>query len=96
MVLRFQALKEKETLVVEEVPAETPSRDHHEIVVDVEVAKIASENLTTSEGQDAAKIVAGTTPDDVEQEERPEVRLYLCGLLYNVIYYQSRTFDYSC
>jgi hypothetical protein len=58
ILLLFHALKEKEVLMVEEVPTETPSRDHHEIVVDVEVANIASENLTC---------------DDAEEEERAEV-----------------------
>jgi hypothetical protein len=51
-LLLFQALKDKGVPMVEEVPTKAPSGDHHEIVVDVEVAKIASENLTTSEGQD--------------------------------------------
>jgi hypothetical protein len=56
-----------------DAPAETPSGDHHEIVVEVEVMKIVNENLTTSEGQDAVETVAGATPDDAEQEKRVEV-----------------------
>jgi hypothetical protein len=67
--LLFQLLKEK----VEEVPIDTPSGEYREIAVDVEVAKIASENLTTSEGQDATETVAGVTHDDAEQEERVDV-----------------------
>jgi hypothetical protein len=43
-------LKEKEILMVDEVLTETPSKDHREIAVDIEVAKIANENLTASEG----------------------------------------------
>jgi hypothetical protein len=53
--LLFQALKQKEVLMVEDVLTETPSGDHHEIAVDIEVTKIASENLTASEGRDAAE-----------------------------------------
>jgi hypothetical protein len=71
--LRFQLLKVKEGPIVEEVPTETPSRNHCEIAVDVEVTKIASMNLTTSEGQDAIETITGTTHDDAELEERVEV-----------------------
>jgi hypothetical protein len=70
MVLRFQTLKEKEDPVAEDALVETPSRDHGEIVVDVEVTKIKNENLTASEGQET---VAGAIPDDTEQEKRAEV-----------------------
>jgi hypothetical protein len=45
MALHFQALKEKEDLVVEDAPAGTRPGDRHEIAVDVEVMKIAYENL---------------------------------------------------
>jgi hypothetical protein len=38
-------LKEKE--MIEDAPIEAPSRDHPEGSVDLEVVKIASENLTT-------------------------------------------------
>jgi hypothetical protein len=73
VALRFQALKEKEDLLVEDAPAETTFGDHRKIVVDVDVAKIANENLTTSKGQDVAEAVAGVTPDSAEQEKRAEV-----------------------
>jgi hypothetical protein len=43
-------LKEKEVPMVEEVPTETPSGDHRKIALDIDVAKIASENLTMAEG----------------------------------------------
>jgi hypothetical protein len=59
-------LKEKEDPVADDAPAETPSRDPREIVVDVEVAKTADENLTMSEGHDAAKTVVGVTSDGAE------------------------------
>jgi hypothetical protein len=59
-------LKEKEDLVANDAPAATPSGDHHEIVVDVEVMKITNKNLTMSEGQDVAVTVAGATPDGAE------------------------------
>jgi hypothetical protein len=49
-VLRFQTLKEKEEQMVENAPVETPSRDHPEAVVDLEIVKIMSQNLTTSDG----------------------------------------------
>jgi hypothetical protein len=45
VALCFQALKEKEDPVVEDAPTETPPGDRHEIAVDVEVVKIAYENL---------------------------------------------------
>jgi hypothetical protein len=73
ILLLFQALKEKEVPMVEEVPTETPSRDYHEIAMDVEVTKSARGNLTMSEGQDIAETVTGTPHDDAEQEERAEV-----------------------
>jgi hypothetical protein len=43
--------------------------------VDVEVAKITSENLTTSEGQDAAETAVEETPDDAEQDDSGGVTL---------------------
>jgi hypothetical protein len=73
ILLLFQALKEKEVPMVEEDPTETPSRDYHEIAMDVEVTKSASGNLTMSEGQDIAETVTGAPHDDAEQEERAEV-----------------------
>jgi hypothetical protein len=73
MALYFQASKENETLSVEEVPAKALSGDPHELAVDVEVTKIASENLTTSEGLPATETVSGVTADDVEREKRAEV-----------------------
>jgi hypothetical protein len=66
-------LKEKEDPVADDAPAETPSRDHHEIAVYIEVTKITNENLTTAEGQDAAETIAGATPDGAKQEKRAEV-----------------------
>jgi hypothetical protein len=69
----FKVLKEKGVPMVEEVLTETPFGNHHEIVVDIDVTKIARENLTVSEGRDAAVTVAGTTRDDAVEEERVEV-----------------------
>jgi hypothetical protein len=66
--LIFQALKEKEVPMVEEILTKTPSGDHRKIVVDIEVAKIASENLTTSEGRDAVETITGVTHDNAEEE----------------------------
>jgi hypothetical protein len=43
-------LKEKEGKMVEDAPVETPSRDHPEVVVDLEIMKIVSQNLTSSDG----------------------------------------------
>jgi hypothetical protein len=54
--------------VAEEVPAETLSRYPCGLAMDAEVAKIASKNLTTSDGG-----TAGATPDDAKQERRVEV-----------------------
>jgi hypothetical protein len=73
VALRFQALKENEDPMAEDAPAETPLEDCREIAMDVEVAKIANENLATSEGQDAVETITGVTPDDTEQEKRAEV-----------------------
>jgi hypothetical protein len=89
------ALKEREDLTVGDVPAETPSWDHCEIAVDVEVAKITSENLTTSEGQDAAETAAEETPDDAEQGDSGGVTLVVrviaqCNIL------SARIFGYFC
>jgi hypothetical protein len=58
--------------MVEQVPTEAPSGDHHEIAVDV-VAKFKSGNLTASEGRDAAETAASATRDDAKEEEREEV-----------------------
>jgi hypothetical protein len=73
MALHFQASKEKETLSVEEVSTESVSGDPLGLAVDIEVAKIARKNLTTSEGLTAAKSISGATLDNVEQEKRVEV-----------------------
>jgi hypothetical protein len=73
ILLLFQVLKEKEILMVEEVPTKTPSGDHLETTMDVEVAKIVSENLTASEGRHAVETVAGVTRGDAGEEERVEV-----------------------
>jgi hypothetical protein len=66
VVLCFQAWKEKEDQMVENVPAETPSGDHHEGALYVEVTRIASENLTMSGGQGATETVAGVAPNGAE------------------------------
>jgi hypothetical protein len=73
MVLRFQALKEKEDSVVEMLPPRPLPEILHEIAVDVEVANITNENLATSEGQDAAETVSSAAPNDTEQENRAKV-----------------------
>jgi hypothetical protein len=59
--------------MAEEVPVETLSGDHRKIAVDVEITKIASENLTTSEGQDVAEVIASMTHDNAGQEKGAEV-----------------------
>jgi hypothetical protein len=56
--------------MIENAPVETPSRDHPEGVVDLEIAR---ENLTTSDGLGATGTVAGVTSNDAEQQERTEV-----------------------
>jgi hypothetical protein len=66
-------LKYKEGPVAEEVPAKTLSGDHREIAMDIEITKIASENLTTSEGQDVAEVFTSMTHDNAGQEKRVEV-----------------------
>jgi hypothetical protein len=71
--LHFQALKEKQEKTIGNAHVETPSGDHPKGVVDLEIVKIASEDLTTSEGPGAAKTVAGVACNDAEQEERMEV-----------------------
>jgi hypothetical protein len=71
--LRFQALKEKEEEMVANDPVKTPSGDHPKAVVDLEIVKIVSQNLTTFDGQGAEKTVARVTPDDANQEQRAEV-----------------------
>jgi hypothetical protein len=71
--LRFQALKEKEEEMVENAPMETPSRDHPKAIVDLEIMKIASQNLTMFDGQGATKAVIGVTPNDTDQEEGVKV-----------------------
>jgi hypothetical protein len=54
-------------------PIKTPSDGHPEAYVDLEITKIVSQNLAAPDGQGAAKIVAGVTPEDVDQEERSDV-----------------------
>jgi hypothetical protein len=73
--MHFQAFKEKEKEknVIENIPVETPSRDHPEGAVDLDVLKIASENLTTSHGLGAVETVPDVTSDDVDEEDRAEV-----------------------
>jgi hypothetical protein len=65
-VLRFQALKEKEEEMVENGPTENPLRDHCEGAVDVEIARIASENLTAFDGQGVAETVVVVIPNDAD------------------------------
>jgi hypothetical protein len=43
-------LKEKEEEMVENAPVETPSRDHPEVAMDLEIVKNASQNLTMFDG----------------------------------------------
>jgi hypothetical protein len=73
ILLPFQALKEKDVLMVEEVLTETPSKHHCKIAVDIDVTKIVREHLTMFEGQDAAETIADATRDNVEEEERAKV-----------------------
>jgi hypothetical protein len=71
--LCFQALNEKEEEMVENTPVETPSGDHLEADVDLEITKIASQNLTAFNGQGATKIIGELIPNDADEEERAEV-----------------------
>jgi hypothetical protein len=64
----LSGIERKKVLMVEEVLTNTPFGDHHKIDVDIEVAKIVSNNLAASEGRDATKTVAGATHDDAEEE----------------------------
>jgi hypothetical protein len=47
LLLPFQTLKEKET--IENAPARASSEDHPDVVVDLEVVRIVSKNLRTSD-----------------------------------------------
>jgi hypothetical protein len=68
----FQILmKEKE--VTEDVHIEVTPRDHSEGGLDLEVARIASGNLMTSNGLDVAKPVPRETSDDADHAGETEV-----------------------
>jgi hypothetical protein len=81
-------LKDKEGPVAEEVPTETLFGDHREIAVDVEIAKIASENLTMSEGEDAMEVIASMTHDK-KKKWRCD---FDCVLLRDVTYWSGGYF----
>jgi hypothetical protein len=59
--------------MVENDLVETPFGDHLEPAVDLEIAKIASQNLTTSDGQGATRTIGDMTLNVADEEERAEV-----------------------
>jgi hypothetical protein len=63
--------KEKE--VTEGVHIEAISDDHPEGAIDLEVMKIASENLMTSNGLDATKTIPRESTDDTDRAGEAEV-----------------------
>jgi hypothetical protein len=68
LLLPFQTLlKEKE------VTEDDHTGGHPEGAIDLEVTKIASENLTTSGGSDAAKTFLRESTDGVDQAGETEV-----------------------
>jgi hypothetical protein len=64
----FQTLmKERES--TEDAPSEAASRDHHEVAIDFEVGRIASENLAISDGADAPEPVPMESIDGTNQAD---------------------------
>jgi hypothetical protein len=53
----------------EDAPSEAASRDHHEVAIDFEVGRIASENLTISDGTDAPEPVPMESIDGTNQAD---------------------------
>jgi hypothetical protein len=71
LLLLFQKLKEKE--MIENAPIEASSEDHPEGVVDLEVVRITSENVATSDALGATETVPSETSDGTNQEGGAEV-----------------------
>jgi hypothetical protein len=65
-------MKEKE--VIEDVPTKAFPEDHPEGVVDLEVARIAHENRTTSDGLDVPESILMDSTDGADQAGETEVR----------------------
>jgi hypothetical protein len=72
LVSLFLSLPEEKEMT-EHVHAEATPGGHPEGVVDFEVMKIASENLTTSSGLEGAETISRETPDGADQAEEMEV-----------------------
>jgi hypothetical protein len=71
LLLPFQKLKQKET--IEKAPIGASSEDHPKGAVDLEFTRIASENLTTSDGLGATETVLRGTSNSIDQEGGAEV-----------------------
>jgi hypothetical protein len=63
-MLLFQKLNEKEMIM--NVPIRASFEDLPEVIVDLEVARIASENVTTSYDLGATETVLRETSDDAD------------------------------
>jgi hypothetical protein len=72
LLLPFQTLLEEKE-VVEDVHAKGDPENLPEGAIDFEVAKIASENLTTSNGLDVAEAIPREPTDDTDQAGETEV-----------------------
>jgi hypothetical protein len=71
LLFLFQKLKEQE--LIENAPVGASSEDPAEEVVELKVARIVSENLTTSEGLGAMETIPRETFDGADQEGGAEV-----------------------
>jgi hypothetical protein len=72
MLSLFQTLmKEKE--VTKDIPTKATPIDHPEGAVDLEVARIASENLTTFDGLDVSESIPRESTDGADQVRETEV-----------------------
>jgi hypothetical protein len=71
LLLLFHKLKEKE--MIENAPVGASSKENPEGAVDLKVVRIASENVTTSNGLGATETVPRETSDDAYQEGGAEV-----------------------
>jgi hypothetical protein len=71
LLFLFQKLKEQE--LIENAPVGASSEDPAEEVVELEVARIVSENLMTSEGLGAMETIPRETSDGADQEGGAEV-----------------------
>jgi hypothetical protein len=67
----FQKLKEQE--MIANAPIGASSEDHPKVVVDLKIARIASENLMTSKGLSATETIPRETSDGADQQGGAEV-----------------------